>query len=434
MDSSVMDQKRASARDCFNRGNLAAAEVICRDILDAAPADAAALHLLGLIAARVGMRDHAARYFSDALSADPGHDAARADLDVLRASAPPAPAATEQPPAPKYLVIKAWGFGFWSDVSAVLGALLLAEATGRTPLVHWGGNSLYGDGSTRDAFRNYFEPVSKATLDDVIALPDASCFPPKWSQRNLFEENLDKWRGEHSRMAALYFLARPERIAVCDFFIGVIDVWPWLSADHPMHGRPLIDVYRYLIGKYLRPSRSILDKCEVFFQAHLAGGPFVALHIRGSDKAVEDAGLDRNNQSSFAALETVEPDWRIFLLTDDENWLGRIKEAYGERVVVTESRRTAGATGVHYLTLDDYVRLGQEVMIDVYLATRADKFFGNGRSNVAAFIEALKDWKSGDCVLGAPSQLMERNLFIHVAPAERVEAFLAETARFRNPA
>jgi len=97
----------------------------------------------------------------------------------------------------------------------------------------------------------------------------------------LFEENLDKWRGEHSRMAALYFLARPERIAVCDFFIGVIDVWPWLSADHPMHGRPLIDVYRYLIGKYLRPSRSILDKCEVFFQAHLAGGPFVACTFAG---------------------------------------------------------------------------------------------------------------------------------------------------------
>jgi hypothetical protein len=367
-----------------------------------------------MIAAKIGRSDHAARYFSEALSADPRHSAARDELNALRAG--PAPASPQQPPSPKYLVIKSWGFGFWSDVSQVLGALLLAEATGRIPVVHWGRNSLFGDGSARDAFRHYFEQVSDVTLEDIAKISGASCFPPKWSPQNLFEENLNKWQGSYSRASAIYFLAQQETIAVCDFYIGVIDVAQWLAADHPMHGKPLSDIYRYLIEKYLRPRQSILNDCEAFFRAHLAGSRFVALHIRGSDKTIEDAELDRINQANFAALTTIDAGWKIFLLTDDENWVTRIKMAYGDRVVTTDSHRTSGTTGVHYLNLHDRIRLGREVMVDVYLATRAAKFFGNGRSNVAAFVELLKDWDSGDCVLGAPSQLMARNLFIHVAP------------------
>jgi len=413
MVSVAIEQKRAFAQDCFNRGNLGAADVVCREVLDDAPADAASLRLLASIAATVGMRDHAARHLADALSADPTHAAAQAGLSALRASAPVVPS---QATAPRYLVIKSWGFGFWSDVSQVLGALLLAEATGRVPLVHWGRNSLFGDGSARDAFRNYFEPVSNLTLEDVAKPPDASCFPPKWNRENLLEENLNKWRGAYSRGAALYFLSRPEQIAVFDFFAGVIDVAPWLATDHPMHGKPLIDSYRYLIQKYLKPRQPILDACESFFQARLAGAPFVAVHMRGSDKTLEDAELERTNQSILQALSSVEAGWKIFLLSDDENWVGRVKEAYGDRVVTTESRRAAGKTGVHYLKLDDPVRLGREVMTDVYVAARADKFFGNGRSNVAAFVQLLKNWNPGDCVLVSPSLLMGRNLFIHLAP------------------
>lgn len=414
---SGIDRARAFAQDCFNRGNLAAAEVVCRDILSASPADAVALHLLGVIAARIGMRDHAQRYLSEALSADPGRSAARDALAALSGGLPPAPAAQQRPPSPKYLVIKSWGFGFWSDVSQVLGALLLAECTSRIPVVHWGSNSLFGDGSGRDAFLHYFEPVSDVTLQDVAKIPGVGCFPPKWSCQNLFDENLNKWQGSYSRAAAIYFLARQETIAICDFYIGVIDVAPWLMPDHPMYGKPLIAVYRYLINKYLRPRQSFLVEREAFFRTHLAVSPFVALHIRGSDKSGEQAELDVINQANRAALATVDSSWKIFLLTDDENWLARIKKAYGDRVVATDSHRTAGATGVHYLNVaDNRIRLGYEVMMDVYLATRADKFFGNGQSNVAAFVEMLKDWGAGNCVLRAPSLLMTRNLFIHLVP------------------
>jgi protein O-GlcNAc transferase len=412
-----MEQNRAFAEQCFNQGNLAAADVICRNILDVAPDDAAALHLIGLIAARIGMREHAARYLSSALSADPTHCAARDSLNALRADLL---LANERPQRqrldPKYLVIKSWGYGFWSDVSQVLGALLLAEVTNRIPVVHWGRNSLFGDGLAANAFQNYFEPISKVTLKDLALLPGARCFPPKWTQNNLFSEEVNKWQGSYSRAAALYFLAQPETITVCDFYIGVIDVVPWLATDHPVFEKPLSDVYRYLIKKYLRPRPSILDDCESFYEAHLGAGRFVAFHARGSDKGIEDPELDRINQSNFAALKTVDITWKIFLLTDDENWVTQVRGTYGDRVITTDCRRTSGKTGLHYLNLHDRVRLGREVMADVYIARHADKFFGNGGSNVAAFIALLKDWNAGDCILGAPSLLLMRNLFIHVVP------------------
>jgi hypothetical protein len=366
-----------------------------------------------MIAARIGMPDHAARYLSSALSANPTNRAPRDTLNALKAENV---RLQQRPSDPRYLVIKSWGYGFWSDVSQVLGALLLAEVTGRIPVVHWGRNSLFGDGSAANAFHNYFEPVSNVTLENMARLPDASFFPPKWNQKNLFEEGVNKWQGSYSRTAALYFLPRRETIAVCDFYIGVIDVIPWLATDHPLYEKPPSDVYRYLINKYLRPRQSIVSDCESFYEAHLGGRRFVAIHIRGSDKELEDAELHRTNHSNFVALKTVDPTWKIFLLTDDENWVARVRGTYGDRVITTDCRRASGKTGVHYLKPNDRVRLGREVMVDVYLARRADKFFGNGRSNVAAFIALFKDWNVDDCILGAPSQLMERNLFIHVVP------------------
>jgi hypothetical protein len=143
----------------------------------------------------------------------------------------------------------------------------------------------------------------------------------------------------------------------------------------------------------------------------------VALHIRGSDKGVEDADLERNNHVNFLALETIDKRSKIFLLSDDETWVTRVRSVYRDRVITTDSLRTSGKTGLHHLNLDDRVRLGREVMADVYIALRANKFYGNGRSNVAAFISLLKEWKQGDCVLSAPPLLMERNLFIHIAAA-----------------
>jgi protein O-GlcNAc transferase len=291
--------------------------------------------------------------------------------------------------------------------------LLLAEITGRIPVTHWGADSLFSDGSNSDAFGLYFQPVSDVTLRDIAAIDGATFFPPKWNKANLTEADVAKWYGAYSRAAAVYFLNRPETVAVSDFYIGVVDVAPWIPADHPMHGKALNEIYRYLVDKYLRPHATIQSACDTFFSARFAGAPFAAVHMRGSDKILEDRNLHATQQDFLSALAAIDPVWRIFLLTDDEQWRIRIKDVYGDRVITTDCQRTSTSTGVHYLPTLDRVRAGHEVMVDTFLALRADRFIGNGRSNVSAMIAVMKNWAPGACNLIGGSQLMERNLFIH---------------------
>jgi protein O-GlcNAc transferase len=408
----MFEQQLTFASRALAAGNWVASEIVCRDVLDADPKNPTALGLLGVIAARAGAFDHAAACFKEVLGAQPDNEMVRKHLNTVTNTAlARVRAATAD--AERYLVIKSWGFGFWSDVSHVVGALLLAEITDRIPVTHWGADSLFSDGSNSDAFGLYFQPVSEVTLRDIAGIDGATFFPPKWSKANLTEADVAKWYGTYSRAGAVYFLNRPETVAVSDFYIGVVDVAPWIPADHPMYGKALNEIYRYLADKYLRPHATIQTACDAFFGACLGGAPFVAIHLRGSDKMREDPNLHATQQALLSGLAPIDPGWRIFLLTDDEQWRIRIKDAYGDRVITTDCQRTNSSTGVHYLPTVDGVRAGREVVIDAFLALRADRFIGNGRSNVSAMIAVMKNWAPGACNLIGRSQLMERNLFIH---------------------
>src|SRR6185295_85886 len=103
------------------------------------------------------------------------------------------------------------------------------------------------------------------------------------------------------------------------------------------------------------------------------------------------------------------PSWPIFLMTDDEHCLARMKSLYGSRIVATQCQRTATEEGVHYLPTVNPVEAGREVLIDTIVALRAGRFIGNGRSNVSAMIAVMKDWGPGACTLVGRSVLADRN-------------------------
>ncbi len=392
-------------------GQLAAAEITCRELLDLSPGDAALLHLLGYIAAQVGERDAAIVYFQAALASEPGNEQIRQNLLAVQRMPPPAP-----PRGERYLVIKGWGFGFWADMAHVVGSLLLAEITGRIPLVYWGPESLFSDKSGHNAFSHYFEPVSSASLEQLAGAPNVSFFPPRWHADNLTQSGVSKWDGKGSRAGAVFFLNRPETIAVSDFNIGVVHVMPWIPAHHALYGKSLEEIHQILTEKYLRPRPDIAAACDAFYGTHLAGAPFVAVHLRGSDKAIEDPELDATNRELLAALETVDSSWRILLMTDDAGCLARMRNTYGSRIIAIDCQRTDTDQGVHYLPTVDPVRAGREIMIDTYLGLRADRFIGNARSNVSAMIAAMKNWPPGSLTLIGRSILYERNLHIYQIP------------------
>src|ERR1700730_6895084 len=65
-----MDQRFAAAVNSMQAGQLAEAERLCRDILDAAPDDLAAIHLLGFVAYRAGRPHEAIALIGKAIAGD----------------------------------------------------------------------------------------------------------------------------------------------------------------------------------------------------------------------------------------------------------------------------------------------------------------------------------------------------------------------------
>lgn len=367
--------------------------------------------LLGVIATRLQLWSNAVEFFR--LAREFGMADAQAHYQQAASTAAMAPR-----PAPdeRYLLIKSWGAGFWSDVSHVLGGLVLAEITDRKPVVHWGPNSHFTDGTCGNAFTLFFEPVSALTIDDLSRLDHADFFPQKWRNGNLREEENSKWAGAGAQLDAIYFLNRPEKVAIADFYISLANFAPWIPPQHPLASLSIAELYRYAIQKYFRPRNDILNEAKAFFAEKIAGAPYIATHIRGSDKVKEctfttdsETFLSYVTGETYKILDRANPGFRIFLMTDDERIVRRTVDRYGKRVVLTPSRRTDNDEGIHFRNTVGGRRLGIEVMIDVLVALQATAFIGLGGSNVAAMVALLRDWPPKQCLLIGPSILLRRS-------------------------
>lgn len=313
----------------------------------------------------------------------------------------------------KYLFIRSWGHGFWSDVHHVLGQLLVSELTHRIPVVWWGQNSLFRDGSGANAFHLYFDSF---TDDDLPAeLSELSIYPSKWNCGNLFGPDLNLWQGVDSRVAAPYLFARPEDLVVSDFYATLASIQPWIGPTSTYYGRPEDEIYRLLCDKYLRPTPLIAREAEDFYQSQMAGRNWISVHVRGSDKIFESPELHRTNLQYQAYIERIlelNPSIGIFLLTDSVEVLDSYKMRYGERLLTTSALRTEGNIGIHLQGRDGY-ELGQEVLIDVLLAVRGDYFIGNQESNVSLAIYSLKHWSPGFIFMLGQKSGRAENWFLH---------------------
>jgi hypothetical protein len=313
----------------------------------------------------------------------------------------------------KYLFIRAWGYGFWSDVHHVLGQLLVSELTGRIPVVWWGGNSLYSKFENTNAFRLYFQSVCEEGLPD--SLDGFTFFPCKWNKRNLYGPEINTWQGHDSRVSALYFLNRPEDILVSDFYTTLASIIPWISSDSAFYGLSEDQIYAWLMKKYLKPISSISNKVDDFYQCYMAKFSWLAVHVRGSDKVNESADLLSINNEYYGVVDSIihtNPEVKLFLLTDSTSILDGYTARYGERVLSTNAMRSDSDIGVH-LQGGSGFSLGEEIMIDVYLAIRCNFFVGNQESNVSVAISSLKLWQPNTLFLMGASNVRSTNWFLH---------------------
>ncbi|HEV8015395.1 MAG TPA: O-fucosyltransferase family protein [Stellaceae bacterium] len=427
----------AIAGRCLRERNLAPSEVLCRIVLQAEPDNLRALLMLGFAAIVLGAYDKAAWCCGRAMKVAGPRDPATmlaAALALAYAQTMRVLSMLQSPPGPsseprRYLVISAWGHGFWSDTTHVLGGLLLAEMTRRIPVIYWGRNSRFGGGDGADAFRLYFEPVSQTDAEDLTALAPEAFFPTVWNGTNLLAKPTRYYRGANEYVTGSFLLTRDEPVVVVDRHLNVANLAFWIPAWHAMAMKPPAEVFHDLVRKYLHPTESIRAECDRFIATHLAGAPYIAIHLRGTDKRGEFDTAPEANEACLKALAEMPSSLRIFLLTDDIRHARALTERYGERIVMTDSLRGDTSVGIHLTGTGDPRRLGRDIMVDVYVALRAGYFLGNGLSNVSAMIALMRDWPEGHCRLMSGSMLLR----LDTHPVLRPEEWMYARAEFDVP-
>lgn len=297
-----------------------------------------------------------------------------------------------------FLLIKAWGSGFWSDISHVAGQLLIAELTNRIPIIYWGVDSVYASEKPliKDAFTMYFLPISNYSVND-LKNENYTFFPSKWNRRNLHRGDLKDLSDFNEESIANVFRSC-ENVIVSNVHIYVEYLIKWINKSHPLYSLTIEDIYRYLYQKYLSTTLSF-NEIEDFYLKNMKNKyPILGVHIRGSDKIYECPNLHDINNSYQQKIDSYlleNPHSSIFLLTDSEKIFEKYKFLYGEKLIYTDIKRTpydhvsVHNGGVHY---DNTRQKGIDIIKDTYLAMKCDHFIGNNSSNVSVAISRLKTW------------------------------------------
>lgn len=369
---------------------------------------------------RYGRRDKAHQWIQQAIKANPYFKPAAKTLASLGGE----PVVPWEPPRrdrPKYLLIREWNHGFWSDVDHVLGQLLLAELTGRTPIVHWGVGSKFrpeGAPSDEDVWSLYFKPVSPLTIADVES-ETLTRFPNKYKGASLRAPVVNRWSGADSRVCGLEYFACDADVIVSDFHTSVVTVLGWMPAWHPLANAPFEAVYRDLVRRYLVVQPTIAAAAQEFYDRSLAGAPTLAAHVRGLDKIDEWPHLLEiltELQTYLGSHMAVQPTTRLFLMTDWTEALRSFTQQFPGRVVTTDAFRAESGTGIHRLGTVDGYRLGREVLIDSLIAAKCDRFVGTGPSSVSCAIEFLRDWPKDHCLFHGEHILTQFNTAMYTLP------------------
>ncbi len=268
----------------------------------------------------------------------------------------------------KFLLINTTGDGFWYDMHHTLSNLLLADMTKRIPIIYWGSKSMYSTDEFSNAFEQYFFPVSKYGMEELMT-------------------NIN-----HSA-----------DIQVADRYTDIDSIICRMDEECPYFGMNSGEIYRLLLKKYIRLRPEIENEISTFYEKNMAGKTIVAVHIRGSDKILEVSHLHELNKlypSKINAYIKKIPDAHVFLMTDCKDILAEYKNMYGDRVINTDCKRVLrNGGGVHFQEYENNRLKGIEIIKDSWLAAKCDYFIGNGFSNVSRAVCELKDWQNQNVML-----------------------------------
>ena len=313
----------------------------------------------------------------------------------------------------KFMLIKSWGYDFWSDAHHLASQILLAELTHRIPIIWWGSNFVHDDGTGRENFTAYFDPINYTNINDIPV--EATIYPPKWNRDNIYQENLNKWSGQYSRLAAQFIFSRAEDLVVSDFYSTLDSIIPWIDRGSAYFGKSEDVLYGEIFQKYFKINDRLLSQANNFFDAYMEGKTWVAVHVAGDVKAVDIASLQQKGEAVYPYIDLVlkkNLQMGVFLLTDSHEMVLLFKSRYGERILTLYDHATQFLIPLGQAPTMSK-ETGDESVIATYLAIKCDIFLGNKESNMSLAIYSLKNWAPGCFHLTGKNNIRSKNYGLH---------------------
>ncbi|MGE5496095.1 MAG: O-fucosyltransferase family protein [Burkholderiales bacterium] len=306
----------------------------------------------------------------------------------------------------RFLLIKSWGYSLWADIEHVMGQLLVAEITGRIPVVYWGMESMYSDSLNSNAFELFFEPVSEYTVNDVVH-PSFTYYPPLWNFNNVMLEDPDRLRWKDRDLKGM--ISSGADVVVSDVYYHVNSILPWITPGSTYYGKTTHQIYRMLYDKYLKVKPEIRKRVTHFIHANPSfrdEKPIVGVHVCGNALVNEGNQLYSNNDFYHPNIWQYFHKYNarhVFLITDSKRIVHEYKRQYGFKdvLILSDSRKEGFRGPVRQCNTDfpnkrrkgvELIKDTFDIIKDTYLALECDFFIGNGYSSLSNAVMRLKDW------------------------------------------
>lgn len=260
------------------------------------------------------------------------------------------------------------GAGFGAVILTTLNMVRYCERYNYYPVVSYDKDcktAFFDPKEGKELWEQYFEPVmplSYENLGEEISgnqdLTNKLFSLTSEEAIKISEENPDsiysfpfgKWRSEN---------------------IGDLDAW---YATQRAKGRETM-------GRYVKPKAHIQKQVEDFYQKQFSNSFVLGLHIRGTDLHYAPVVSPAEYFPHIDVYVEKEPSLRIFLATDQAQYIPVFEERYGDKVVYSDCFRSDNEVAPFLRKELSPYQKGEDVLLDILLLSRTD-FLIKGSSNV----------------------------------------------------
>lgn len=277
-------------------------------------------------------------------------------------------------PDDRYLLICNTSDGLIAQINGVVIQLQMARRLGLTPIVYlharsnmFGGPNPYFDAAQGgNVWDYYFEPIgpSGADLDRLVAAGKVVTLSTASELQRLF-----RWEPESFFMNPFGYYRSVENRADGPY----PDRWWQAQRDRAR---------AFLSDGTIRFRPTVLAQVDAFANAHF-GGHTLGLQLRGSDKF--DFGVGPNLSRKIVPEEyfphidrylAANPDCtRIFVATDQRQWLKVLEAAYPDHVISYSRMSLSDSDDNMFNAQDGKAARGAEVLVDTLLLSRCRHVF-----------------------------------------------------------